>query len=105
MALDDEIAGHYGRSSLEADILAGARASGASLDSLTEQDIAAGDEFHRESAVELFRNLRDRIAAEGPPPLGVHVLMGPDAPVKIANLLSARERGALAPTELIGRRS
>ncbi|MGQ0778267.1 MAG: hypothetical protein ACT4NY_28310 [Pseudonocardiales bacterium] len=42
-----------------------------------------------------------KIAESGPPPLGLHLVMGNDAPVKIKNMVEGLERGVLAPIELI----
>ena len=36
----------------------------------------------RETGAEFFRQMKARIAASGPPPLGLHVLMGQDAPIR-----------------------
>ncbi|ODT07049.1 MAG: SAM-dependent methyltransferase [Mesorhizobium sp. SCN 65-20] len=56
-------------------------------------------------AVEFFASMRARMAAaqtEGKaPPIGPGFVMGPDAPVKIANLVAAFEGGVLAPVEMI----
>lgn len=55
-------------------------------------------------AVEFFHQLR--AGAEqggGPPPLGLHILMGASAPHKIANMIDNLERGLIAPTEIISR--
>ncbi|MEL7156031.1 MAG: class I SAM-dependent methyltransferase [Actinomycetota bacterium] len=38
--------------------------------------------------------------APGPPPVGLHLLMGPDAGQKLGNMLAALQRGGLAPTVL-----
>lgn len=57
-------------------------------------------------ASEFFAAMRARSAdAGGPPPLGLHVIMGPDAPTKIANMVGAIEAGTLAPIEVICQRS
>jgi hypothetical protein len=45
--------------------------------------------------------MRARIAESGPPPLGVHILMGQDAPTKVANMISNLEQGLIAPVEII----
>jgi SAM-dependent methyltransferase len=58
----------------------------------------------RDFAIEFFRNLRARMAAEGPPPLGIHILMGAEAPRKIANMIAALEAGRIAPVEMISRK-
>ena len=39
----------------------------------------------------------------GPPPLGIHLLMGDTAPRKIANAFNCLESGRTAPTEMIFR--
>jgi hypothetical protein len=56
-------------------------------------------------AVEFFAGMREGAAAaiaEGRrPPPGIALIMGSDAPTKIANLTAALEAGILAPTELI----
>jgi ubiquinone/menaquinone biosynthesis C-methylase UbiE len=46
---------------------------------------------------------RQRGAAGGPSPLGLHLLMGADAPMKIANLTRSLEEGCIAPTEAVAR--
>jgi hypothetical protein len=37
--------------------------------------------------------MKARIAESGPPPLGLHILMGPDAPVKVANMIENIQQG------------
>lgn len=54
-----------------------------------------------EFARDFFRRLLDRLSREGPPPLGLHLLMGADGRKKIANYLAALEAGRLAPVEMI----
>jgi hypothetical protein len=43
--------------------------------------------------------------AGGPPPLGLHLVMGADSAVKIANMMANIEQGSIAPVELIARRA
>ena len=58
----------------------------------------------RDFAIEFFRQLRARAAeGGGPPPLGLHILMGPSAPKKVMNMIDNLERGLIAPTEIISR--
>ena len=58
----------------------------------------------REFAVEFFREMRGCAAqGGGPPPLGLHILMGTSAPQKVANMIDNLERGLIAPTEIISR--
>ena len=53
----------------------------------------------------LFENLKARIAkADGPAPLGLHILMGETAPQKVANMTRNIGRGTLVPVELVARK-
>lgn len=55
-------------------------------------------------AIEFFDEMRARaVQGGGPPPLGIHLLMGPSAAQKIANLTGALERGLIAPVEIFCR--
>jgi ubiquinone/menaquinone biosynthesis C-methylase UbiE len=56
---------------------------------------------HREFAIESFRAMRERIAASGPPPLGLHLVMGADFSQKVANLVSGLEQAVIAPVQII----
>ena len=58
----------------------------------------------REMALEMFRVLRARIALSGPPPLGLDIVMGPDAASKVANLIAGLEAGTFAPVQIVARR-
>ena len=69
---------------------------------------AAGFEIETESdrrglTLELGRAMRERAARHGPPPLGLHILMGPAAPQRLGNLMSAVEAAIVAPIEIIAR--
>jgi ubiquinone/menaquinone biosynthesis C-methylase UbiE len=58
----------------------------------------------RDFALAFFAQLRARTTqAGGPPPLGLHLLMGPTAPQKIANMIDNLERGVITPTEFVCR--
>jgi SAM-dependent methyltransferase len=60
----------------------------------------------RDFAIEFFRTLRARMTeAGGPPPLGLHLVMGADSRLKIGNMMANIELGVIAPVELIARRS
>lgn len=48
-----------------------------------------------------FERLRSSRGTGGPPPLGLHLIMGPQAAAKVGNMVAAIEAGILAPTELI----
>jgi len=43
-------------------------------------------------------------AAGGPPPLGLHLLMGPQAATKLKNMIQNVAKGNIAPIELIARK-
>jgi SAM-dependent methyltransferase len=64
----------------------------------------AAERDRRDDAIAFFRTMRARFAERGPPPLGTHVLMGREAPQKIANLTAGLETGRIAPIEMICRR-
>lgn len=59
----------------------------------------------REFAIEVFRAMREGIAASGPPPLGLHLLMGADFGQKVANLVDGLEQAVIAPVQIIARLS
>ena len=54
-------------------------------------------------AGDFLRRLQARVAAEGRPALGLHILMGENAREKTGNLLLNIERGLLTPMEIIAR--
>jgi SAM-dependent methyltransferase len=71
----------------------------------------AGFEIRRERdrlevARAFFRRELGRLeqSAGAPPPLGIHLLLGDEAPRILANVVELFERGTLAPIELICRR-
>ena len=51
--------------------------------------------------IDVLHEMQDRVAQDGPPALGLHLVMAPDPAVKIANMLDSLERAVLAPTEMI----
>jgi ubiquinone/menaquinone biosynthesis C-methylase UbiE len=58
----------------------------------------------RDFAIAFFRQMRARAAeGGGPPPLGLHLLMGATAPQKVTNMIDNLERGLIAPVEIISR--
>lgn len=52
-------------------------------------------------ALEFFAGMAARLAAEGPPPLGIHLLMGASAPEKLGNYVTNLKDGRLKPVEMI----
>ncbi len=57
----------------------------------------------RDFAVAFFQRMRDQAAQGGSPPAGLHILMGADAPRKIANMIGNLEQGLIAPAEVVCR--
>jgi SAM-dependent methyltransferase len=58
----------------------------------------------RDFAIEFFRQMRARATeSAGPPPLGLHIVMGASAPQKVSNIIANLESGLIAPTEIIAR--
>ncbi len=56
-------------------------------------------------AVEFFTAMREKSASTGgPPPLGLHLILGHDAPLKLANMVDAIVAGTIAPIEIICRK-
>jgi len=67
---------------------------------------AAGFQIHherdrRQFALEFMQKMKDRASNGAPPILGVHVLMGEQAPLMLHNANSAIASGALTPMELM----
>lgn len=56
--------------------------------------LASPDEYKRALA-----------AADGPPPIGLHVILGANASTKIQNMVSNIAKGNIAPIELIVRKA
>lgn len=57
----------------------------------------------REFAIESLRTMRERIAADGLPALGLHLLMGPGFGQKITNLVAGLEAAVIAPVQMIAK--
>lgn len=59
----------------------------------------------RDFALAFFDQLRARTAAAGgPPPLGLHILMGRNTPDRVQNMIANISGGKIAPVELIARK-
>jgi ubiquinone/menaquinone biosynthesis C-methylase UbiE len=77
----------------------------ASVDDYRRQLEAAGfriehERDRRQFAIEFMQRMMSQ-AASGPPALGVHVLMGEQAPLMLKNVNAAIASGALTPVELV----
>ncbi len=66
-------------------------------------DIEAEND-HRELGLEHLETMRARTAEFGPPTLGIHLLLGPETPTKIGNLIAMLQEGLLTPVEMVARR-
>jgi SAM-dependent methyltransferase len=55
--------------------------------------------------LDLAAEARARITAEGPPVLGMHLVVGPEARGMVGALVGCLERGMLAPVEMIAERA
>ena len=59
----------------------------------------------RDFALAFFYQLRAKTAAAGgPPPLGLHILMGRNTPDKLQNMIENVSSGRIAPVEMIARK-
>ena len=61
----------------------------------------AQERERRDFALDFFARIQARIAESGPPPLGIHLLMGETAREKIANTVANIKAGRIAPVEMI----
>lgn len=60
-------------------------------------------ESHRDFALDFFERAFAKIAAEGPPPLGLHMMMGETAGEKLQNYVENTKAGRVEPTEIVFR--
>ncbi|WP_170348394.1 methyltransferase domain-containing protein [Ruegeria atlantica] len=58
-----------------------------------------------EFALAFFEEVFARIAESGPPPLGIHLMMGETAPEKFQNYVMNLKAGRIRPTEMIFKKS
>lgn len=62
-------------------------------------------EDKRQDALKFFETIKARLAQGGPPPLGLHIVMGKDAKTKVGNMHANIESGAISPVQILARRS
>lgn len=56
-------------------------------------------------SLEFFTQMQEKaVSAGGPPPLGIHLLMGDNASQKVANMVQNVRGGLIAPYEIVARR-
>ncbi|MEZ5420407.1 MAG: hypothetical protein R2708_24120 [Vicinamibacterales bacterium] len=83
--------------------LAGPEDYAAALDAAGFEVRATRD--RRDFALDFFERLGARLAAAGgPPPIGLHLVLGPAAQDKIRNMVAALASGAIAPVEMVAAR-
>jgi SAM-dependent methyltransferase len=71
---------------------------------LAEAGFALEHECDRSDlTIRLGREMRARIAKQGPPPLGLHILMGATTPQRLGNMMGALENRIIAPVQFIVR--
>lgn len=58
----------------------------------------------RNVAMKFFEAIKARLAQGGPPPLGLHILMGPDARTKVGNMHASVQNGAISPVLIVAKR-
>jgi len=59
----------------------------------------------RQFALDFFAELTARAASpSGPPPLGLHILMGATGPQKVKNMVENIAAGRIAPIEMVARK-
>ena len=58
----------------------------------------------RDVALKFFEAIKARLANGGPPPLGLHIVMGSDAKTKVGNMHANVEKGAIAPVQILAKR-
>jgi len=60
------------------------------------------EQNRRDFALDFFARMQANMAAaEGPPPLGLHILMGEEAPTKLENMIQGISKDRIAPIEIV----
>ena len=73
---------------------------------LTEAGFTVAHEVDRTGLVmERWKEMGAKAAKDGQPPLGLHTLIGPAAPERLANVRRAVEEGIIVPMQLIATRA
>lgn len=67
--------------------------------------VVEAEHSRRDEVLAVWQDMRARREKEGPPLLGLHILMGPEGPGRLANVIDALERGVIAPIEILARAS
>lgn len=57
----------------------------------------------REIALQFFEAIMAKLAQGGPPPLGLHIVMGDNAKIKLQNMYANVKNGIVSPVQIIAR--
>ena len=63
-----------------------------------------GDYYVWSSTLEFFASIAGN-ASSGPPPIGLHLILGPDTKIKLGNMVSNTRNGLCGPWEIIARKT
>lgn len=63
----------------------------------------AAERERKQFALDFFARMRQRNEQFGPQPLGLHLVMGETATLKVGNVVDGLRRGLIAPVEIIAR--
>ena len=58
----------------------------------------------RDVALSFFEAIKARLTQGGPPPLGLHIVMGSDAKTKLGNMYENVQKGVIAPVQVLARK-
>lgn len=62
-------------------------------------------ESKKDLGLSFFARMKTRMAESGPPPLGLHIVMGKDAGTKASNMAQNIAKGAIAPVLMVARKA
>ncbi|MEC5291651.1 methyltransferase domain-containing protein [Aurantimonas sp. C2-6-R+9] len=65
---------------------------------------AIAEDDRRAIALDFFTHIQAQAKSDTPPPLGLHLLMGPTIAAKMTNMIAAIRDGTIAPVEMIFRK-
>lgn len=65
--------------------------------------VIESEKNRRDMALTLGREMRESAARDGPPPLGLHTIMGPAAQPRLANVMATLAEGTIAPIQMLAR--
>ncbi len=66
--------------------------------------VVTSEASKKDFGLAFFAKMKARMAESGPPPLGLHLVMGPDVGDKVANLVAGIQSDAVAPVVMLARK-